>query len=76
MKYEPNTLQKQDLETLVGKTVRVTLVKSLLGVQKTIVAVASALGLRKTTRFVEHTATVTLLGMIHKVRHLVTVEVI
>jgi large subunit ribosomal protein L30 len=76
MKYEINTIQKRDLESLVGKTVRVTLVKSLLGVQKTIIAVASALGLRKTTRSVEHKATITLLGMIHKVRHLVTVEVI
>ncbi len=76
MKYDINTLQKRDLDSLVGKTVRVTLVKSLLGVQKTIIAVASALGLRKTTRSVEHTATTTLLVMIHKVRQLVTVEVI
>ncbi|MEB3245731.1 MAG: 50S ribosomal protein L30 [Vampirovibrionales bacterium] len=76
MNYEPNTLQKRDLESLVGKSIKITLVRSLLGVQKTIIAVATALGLRKTNTSVQHTATATILGMVHKVRHLVRVEVV
>jgi large subunit ribosomal protein L30 len=56
------------------KTLKVTLVKSTIGFNKSQGLVVQSLGLRK----IRHTVTVAdtreTRGMLHKVRHLVTVE--
>ena len=57
-----------------GKTVRVTLVKSPTGFKHNQETVVRGLGLRKLNSTVELGDTPATRGMIHKVRHLVTVE--
>jgi len=56
-----------------GKRVKVTLVKSTIGFGKKQAAVVEGLGLRRLHHTVEVTDTPATRGMIHKVRHLVTV---
>ena len=55
-------------------TVKVTLVKSTIGFNRSQGAVVRGLGLRRIRHTVEVKDTVQTRGMIHKVRHLVTVE--
>ena len=55
-------------------TVKVTLVKSPIGFNRSQGAVVRGLGLRRIRHTVEVKDTVQTRGMIHKVRHLVTVE--
>jgi large subunit ribosomal protein L30 len=57
-----------------GGTVKVTLVKSPIGFHKNQAAVVKGLGLRRIRHTVELKDTSDIRGMIHKVRHLVTVE--
>jgi large subunit ribosomal protein L30 len=57
-----------------GKTVKVTLVKSPIGFKDNQELVVRGLGLRKLNSSVELKDTPAIRGMIHKVRHLVTVE--
>jgi large subunit ribosomal protein L30 len=57
-----------------GGTVKVTLVKSPIGFHKSQAAVVKGLGLRRIRHTVELKDTSDIRGMIHKVRHLVTVE--
>jgi large subunit ribosomal protein L30 len=57
-----------------GETVRVTLAKSAIGFNKQQKAVVRSLGLRRLNHTVELKDTPAARGMIHKVRHLVTVE--
>lgn len=57
-----------------GTKVRVTLVRSVIGVQEKLVKVVRALGLRKTNHSVEHVSSPIINGMLHKVSHLVRVE--
>ena len=57
-----------------GKTVRVTLVKSPIGLKDNQEVVVRGLGLRKLNTSVELKDTPAIRGMIHKVRHLVVVE--
>ena len=57
----------------MGK-VKITQVRSIIGRPKRQKATIQALGLRKMNHSVEHEATPQILGMIHKVQHLVTVE--
>jgi large subunit ribosomal protein L30 len=57
-----------------GATVRVTLVKSPIGFKNNQAAVVRSLGLRRIRHTVEVKDTPEARGMIHKVRHLVTVE--
>ena len=57
-----------------GKTVKVTLVKSPIGFKDNQETVVRGLGLRKLHSSVELKDTPAIRGMIHKVRHLVTVE--
>jgi large subunit ribosomal protein L30 len=56
------------------KRVKVTLVKSTIGFDKRQAAVVQGMGLRRINHTVELADTPSIRGMIHKVRHLVTVE--
>ena len=56
-----------------AKRVKVTLVKSTIGFGKKQAAVVEGLGLRRINHTVELADTPSMRGMIHKVRHLVTV---
>jgi large subunit ribosomal protein L30 len=55
-------------------TVRVTYRKSAIGYARDQKATLAALGLRKLHHTVEHEATASIRGMVHKVRHLVSVD--
>jgi large subunit ribosomal protein L30 len=57
-----------------GGVVRVTLVKSPIGFERNQLAVVKGLGLRRIRHTVELKDSPAIRGMIHKVRHLVTVE--
>jgi large subunit ribosomal protein L30 len=57
-----------------GATVKVTLTKSPIGFNRNQLAVIKGLGLRRIRHRVELKDTPDTRGMIHKVRHLVTVE--
>ena len=57
-----------------GGTVKVTLTKSPIGFNRSQAAVVTGLGLRRIRHTVELKDTPDTRGMIHKVRHLVTVE--
>jgi large subunit ribosomal protein L30 len=56
-----------------GKTLKVTLVRSTIGFNKTQFETVRGMGLRKLRHTVELPDTPETRGMIHKVRHLVTV---
>ena len=56
------------------KRVKVTLVKSTIGFDKRQAAVVESMGLRRINHSVELQDTPSIRGMIHKVRHLVTVN--
>jgi large subunit ribosomal protein L30 len=56
------------------RKVRVTYTKSSIGYEKDQKATVVALGLKKLHQTREHVDTPQLRGMVHKVRHLVTVE--
>ena len=57
-----------------GGTVKVTLAKSPIGFNRSQAVVVRGLGLRRIRHTVELKDTADTRGMIHKVRHLVTVE--
>lgn len=57
-----------------SKTLKITLVKSPIGFNKNQGAVVQSMGLRRIRHTVELADTPETRGMIHKVRHLVTVE--
>jgi large subunit ribosomal protein L30 len=57
-----------------GKRVKITLVKSTIGFDKKQAKVVEGMGLRRLGHTVELPDTPATRGMIHKVRHLVTVE--
>ncbi|CAA0154210.1 50S ribosomal protein L30 [Tenacibaculum maritimum] len=54
--------------------IKVTQVRSQIGRLKSQKRTLEALGLRKINQTVEHDATSTILGMVNKVQHLVSVE--
>ena len=56
------------------KTLKVTLVKSTIGFNEKQARVVQSLGLRRIRHTVDVQDTPEMRGMIHKVRHLVTVE--
>jgi len=67
-------MSKKTQGTSAGaKTVRVTLVKSPIGFNKSQKATVEGLGLRRIRHTVDIIDTPASRGMIHKVRHLVTV---
>ena len=57
-----------------GKRIKVTLVKSTIGFNRTQAETVTGLGLRRLNHTVELADTPETRGMIHKVRHLVTVQ--
>jgi len=57
-----------------GKRLKVTLVRSTIGFNRTQAATVTGLGLRRLRHTVELADTPETRGMIHKVRHLVTVQ--
>jgi len=57
-----------------GGTVKVTLLKSPIGFKRNQLEVVTGLGLRRIRHTVELKDTPDIRGMIHKVRHLVSVE--
>jgi len=54
--------------------IKVTLVKSIIGSEKSQKATVEALGIKKLNHSVEHEATPAVMGMVNKVKHLVKVE--
>ena len=60
--------------TRSGKTVRVTLLRSTIGFNRTQAATVVGMGLRKLHHSVELPDTPETRGMLHKVRHLVAVS--
>ena len=56
------------------RQIKVTLVKSTIGFDKRQAAVVESMGLRRLNHTVELADTPSIRGMIHKVRHLITVE--
>jgi large subunit ribosomal protein L30 len=61
-------------KTSTGKRLKVTLLKSTIGFNKTQAATVQGLGLRRLNHSVELADTPETRGMIHKVRHLVAVS--
>ncbi len=61
-------------KTSTGKRLKVTLLKSTIGFNKTQAATVTGLGLRRLNHSVELADTPETRGMIHKVRHLVAVS--
>lgn len=61
-------------EKQTAKRLKITLVRSPIGFQKSQAAVVQSMGLRRMRHTVELADTPETRGMIHKVRHLVTVE--
>ena len=57
-----------------AKRVKVTLVRSTIGFDRKQAAVVESMGLRRLNHTIEVADTPAMRGMIHKVRHLVTVE--
>jgi large subunit ribosomal protein L30 len=67
-------MANQRTDAKAGGTVKVTLVKSPIGFKGNQATVVRSLGLRRIRHTVELKDTPATRGMIHKVRHLVTVE--
>jgi len=61
-------------KTSTGKKLKVTLLKSTIGFNKTQAATVQGLGLRRLNHSVELADTPETRGMLHKVRHLVAVS--
>ena len=61
-------------KTSTGKRLKVTLLKSTIGFNKTQAATVTGLGLRRLNHSVELADTPETRGMLHKVRHLVAVS--
>jgi large subunit ribosomal protein L30 len=68
------TMAKRAQKQAGDKRVRITLVKSTIGFNKDQAKVVEGIGLRRIGHSVELADTPETRGMIHKVRHLVTVE--
>jgi large subunit ribosomal protein L30 len=66
--------KKKAKQDAAGKTVKVTLVRSPIGFNKTQGETVTGMGLRKIRHTVELQDTPETRGMIHKVRHLVEVS--
>jgi len=56
--------------------IRIEQIRSLIGYERDQRRTVRALGLRRIHDSVEHDDSPTILGMVHKVRHLVTVELL
>ncbi|HKE85471.1 MAG TPA: 50S ribosomal protein L30 [Vicinamibacterales bacterium] len=67
-------MAKKSAKTAASKRVRVTLVRSPIGFNRTQAETVTGMGLRRINHTVELVDTPATRGMIHKVRHLVTVQ--
>ena len=67
-------MAKKTAQTAAAKRVTVTLVKSVIGFNRTQARTVEGMGLRRINHSVELADTPATRGMIHKVRHLVTVS--
>ncbi len=67
-------MARRDKKTIEGKRVKITLVKSTIGFNKTQAKTVEGMGLRRIGHSVELPDNDATRGMILKVRHLVTVE--
>jgi large subunit ribosomal protein L30 len=67
-------MAKKTAKSASGKKLTITLVKSTIGFNKTQAETVTGLGLRRINHSVELADTPETRGMIHKVRHLVTVQ--
>ena len=67
-------MPKKTAGQATGARVRVTLVKSTIGFNKTQARTVQGMGLRRIRHTVDLPDTPATRGMIHKVRHLVTVQ--
>jgi large subunit ribosomal protein L30 len=67
-------MANQRTDSIAGGTLRVTLIKSPIGFNRNQAAVVRGLGLRRIRHTVALKDTPATRGMIHKVRHLVSVE--
>jgi large subunit ribosomal protein L30 len=67
-------MAKKAANNIAGKKLKITLVKSTIGFNKTQAETVTGLGLRRINHSVELADTPETRGMIHKVRHLVTVQ--
>ena len=67
-------MAKKTAKTDIPKKLKVTLVKSTIGFNKTQAATVQGMGLRRINHSVELVDTPATRGMIHKVRHLVSVD--
>ena len=70
---EAHMAKKAAKKSADAKRVKVTLVKSTIGFDKKQAAVVESMGLRRLNHTVELADTPSIRGMIHKVRHLITV---
>ena len=59
---------------MANKNIKIKLIKSIIGKPKKQKLTIEALGLRKINQVVEHKANPCILGMVNKIKHLVTVE--
>ncbi len=66
-------MAKKTANTTAAKMLKITLVRSTIGFDKTQAKTVQGMGLRKIRHSVELQDTPETRGMIHKVRHLVTV---
>jgi large subunit ribosomal protein L30 len=67
-------MAKKTAKTDTARKLKITLVKSTIGFNKTQAATVQGMGLRRINHSVELADTPATRGMIHKVRHLVTVS--
>jgi len=67
-------MAKKTAKTAAAKRLTVTLVKSVIGFNRTQAKTVQGMGLRRINHSVELPDTAATRGMIHKVRHLVTVQ--
>jgi len=67
-------MAKKTAKTAAAKRLTVTLVKSVIGFDRTQAKTVEGMGLRRINHSVELADTPATRGMIHKVRHLVTVS--
>lgn len=56
-----------------NETIKITLKRGLVGVPEKHIKIVKALGLKKTNDVVEHASSVTIMGMVNKISHLVEV---
>ena len=58
---------------MADKKIKIKQVKSTIGASKDQIKVVRALGLKKKDQIVEHIASATILGMVNKIPHIVSI---